>query len=179
MIKYVKNGLRGKNQYGFMTPYERFCKNTLIPNDENDCMLWTGTKLKNGYGHMGVNGKLMLAHRLSYLLHYGILPKNLHVLHKCDNPSCVRPDHLFLGTDKDNARDCINKGRDTCFKKGMKSVADNRGTKSKKSKLTEDKVIEIKIRLRENQTVASIARLYLISPSIISGIKNGYRWKHV
>jgi hypothetical protein len=156
---------------------ERFYSKISKPN-ENGCMEWNGTKLKRGYGHFSIKGKMVLAHRFAYELHYGIKP-TFHVLHKCDNPSCVNPEHLFLGTDKDNSEDCRRKGRDTCFKKGEKPKVDNRGSKSRKAKLNENIVKEIKSRLLAAETIASLARKYSISPSIISGIKNGYRWSHV
>lgn len=72
------------------------------------CWLWTGSVDKDGYGKYG---KLEKAHRLSWLLHYGLLPDNLLVCHHCDNPPCVRPEHLFLGTNSDNQQDAIRKGR--------------------------------------------------------------------
>jgi hypothetical protein len=176
MSKYIKTGLKGKNQYGFKSLLERFNEKHI---KSDGCWEWIGTKIKSGYGHISIKSKLYLAHRLSYEIHHGVFDKKLDVLHRCDNPSCVNPDHLWLGTDKDNSLDCRMKGRDTCFKKGQKTLTDNRGTKSKKAKLTEDNVKDIKIRLNEEQTIASIARFYCISPSIISGIKHGYRWAHV
>lgn len=75
-----------------------------------ECWIWTGKKNKAGYGHFYYKD-LKLAHRVSYLLHYGDFDKSLFVCHKCDNPSCVNPGHLFLGTAKDNFEDMINKGR--------------------------------------------------------------------
>lgn len=177
MTKYIKNGMQGKNQYGFKSPLERFHEKYIKSND--GCWNWIGTKIKSGYGHLSVKRKLILAHRFSYELYFGVFDKNLDVLHKCDNPSCVNPYHLWLGTDKDNSLDCRLKGRDACFKKGQRTNADNRGTKSKKAKLTEEKVIDIKKMLKSNQTISYIAKLYCISPSIISGIKNGRRWTHV
>lgn len=76
------------------------------------CWIWTGYCQKNGYGtiHCG-KGSIKRAHRISYEIHCGKIPDGLYVCHKCDNPSCVRPDHLFLGTQLDNIRDCISKGR--------------------------------------------------------------------
>lgn len=79
------------------------------------CWVWTGAKKvgKNAlpYGFFGVNGKNQLAHRFAYRQFVGPIPSGLYVLHKCDNPSCVNPVHLFLGTAKDNAQDCVSKGR--------------------------------------------------------------------
>lgn len=83
-----------------------------------DCWLWTSAKNMDGYGEMlvgrGSNGryKWERAHRMSYRLAIGPIPKGLWVLHRCDNPPCVRPDHLFLGTAADNAHDRDAKGRD-------------------------------------------------------------------
>lgn len=79
------------------------------------CWLWTGSAGGFGYGqlHSGTkyNRKLLRTHRLSWEIHNGKVPDGLCVLHKCDNPKCVNPDHLFLGTHKDNAQDCMKKGR--------------------------------------------------------------------
>ena len=84
------------------------------------CWEWTGLKQSvQPYGLMvGIDNTLMRAHRISYLIHKGAIPKDLFVLHKCDNPPCVNPDHLFVGTQKDNVQDMINKGRAKCKKKG-------------------------------------------------------------
>lgn len=81
------------------------------------CWLWTGARTHGGtgYGLIGSSGKrgpLVYAHRFSYLIHHGD-PTGFDVLHKCDNPRCVNPDHLFLGTAADNARDMVNKHRGT------------------------------------------------------------------
>lgn len=74
------------------------------------CWWWVGAKFSNGYGRFWAS-KEYLAHRASWLLINGSVPKGLHVLHHCDNPSCVRPEHLFLGTQKDNMIDMRIKGR--------------------------------------------------------------------
>ena len=75
------------------------------------CWLFTGYRASHGYGSHRYQGKAYRAHRLAYLLTYGTLPSDLNVCHHCDNPGCVRPDHLFLGTQADNMRDMIAKGR--------------------------------------------------------------------
>jgi hypothetical protein len=96
------------------TAVEKLKERTSI--DSNGCWNYTAYKNDLGYGRLRSNGKQVLAHRLSYESFHGALPKELLVCHKCDNPSCVNPDHLFLGTNTDNIRDSINKGRRDCVK---------------------------------------------------------------
>lgn len=88
---------------------ERFWNN-VIKNPEG-CWGWRAYKDPNGYGQMSVMGKLQRAHRISYTLHYGVIPKGMMVCHKCDNPECTNPDHLFLGTNADNMRDAYKKAQ--------------------------------------------------------------------
>lgn len=76
-----------------------------------DCWMWTGTKAPTGYGCLTFSKKIRLAHRLSWELYHGQIPGGLFVLHKCDNRICVNPNHLFLGTQRDNMLDMIKKGR--------------------------------------------------------------------
>lgn len=89
---------------------ERFWQNVGI-DDSDRCWLWHGSKNNAGYGSIGFRKKSIMAHRLSWRLHFGNIPAGQVVMHKCDNPGCVNPDHLQLGTYRDNARDAIDKGR--------------------------------------------------------------------
>jgi hypothetical protein len=75
------------------------------------CWNWTGGKVNFGYAAFFVNGKPVRGHRFSYELKYGKIPRGFFACHRCDNPSCVNPDHVFLGTQADNIADCISKGR--------------------------------------------------------------------
>lgn len=97
-----------------MTPLiERFWKKI---KKEESCWIWTAAKLPRGYGFIGKGGRgngYIYAHRLSYILHKGDIPKGMFILHSCDNPSCVNPDHLFLGTQMDNMKDMRTKDRGT------------------------------------------------------------------
>src|ERR1700761_3720809 len=89
---------------------ERFF-DSVMPEPNSGCWLWVGSLNENGYGTIGVAYKTQLAHRVSYRLHVGPIPDGLNVLHKCDVPCCVNPDHLFPGTQETNVIDMENKGR--------------------------------------------------------------------
>lgn len=75
------------------------------------CWLWTASKNRQGYGYFRFDGKMMKAHRMAWLLVHGEIPEGMLVCHTCDNPSCVNPEHLWLGTNQDNQNDMNAKGR--------------------------------------------------------------------
>ena len=99
------------------TILERF-QEKYIAVPESGCLLWEGCFTSDGYGQLKVKGKMMKAHRVSWELHKGPIPGGLQVCHKCDTPACVNPDHMFIGSDKDNTQDAIKKGRFSGFKPG-------------------------------------------------------------
>lgn len=146
--------------------------------------LWTGATLNptkrgtGGYGIIGVEGKILLAHRVSYELAYGPIPKGMWVLHNCPGPegdkrSCIRPTHLWIGDHADNTRDAVQKGRYSfpCPQRG-------KGTLNGAAKLTEDQVLEIR-RLRGFQSQASLAAQFGVSSSLISLIHQEKLWTHI
>lgn len=145
----------------------------LIPFHE--CWEWIGSFDPCGYGMMRIGSRTDKsrgsrgAHRLSYELFIGPITKGLYVLHKCDNPSCVRPDHLFLGTQKENVKDMWNKNR-----QGPRPGYP--GEKNPQSKLSKEDIIKIRKDLRLHK---EIAKDYNISRSVITRIKNKDLWSHV
>lgn len=93
-----------------LSPELRFWKH-VTKGAENECWNWQGAKNQHGYGRLNVKGRPLYAHRISWGLHKGELAASVHVLHTCDNPSCVNPAHLKLGSQSANMQDCSNKGR--------------------------------------------------------------------
>ena len=130
------------------------------------CWPWTGHTKKNGYGVIKKDGVSMFAHRASWEFHKSPIPEGLCVLHKCDNPPCVKPDHLFLGTHADNTADMLSKGRDV----------PPRGERSGTAKLTWVKVAEIR-KLKGSLTQKEVAKQFGVTPSTISYVQSGKTWK--
>ena len=130
-----------------------------------ECWEWTGSRDTKNYGRIGGTNPIK-AHRLSWELHNGPIPDGLCVLHKCDNPPCVNPAHLFIGTIADNNRDKMVKGRHRY------SV----GSQRSHSKLTES---DIPIIRAMEETHTEIARLFGISRRNVGFIKDRKTWKHV
>jgi len=104
--------LHGGSIYGMidtMDIYDRLDKRL---NKTDTCWLWVGKSTdKNGYARIRVNGITELAHRISYTIYKGEIPKGIFVCHSCDVPGCCNPEHLWLGTNSDNMKDCSSKGR--------------------------------------------------------------------
>lgn len=101
-------------QYTRISPEKRFWTKVSIPVDKSQCWEWIGAKDPNGYGRFNLGGKkgpTILAHRFAYELANAGMSEGLHVCHRCDNPGCVNPSHLFLGTHQDNMKDMLEKGR--------------------------------------------------------------------
>lgn len=127
------------------------------------CWEWMGGKTKDGYGSIGDNWKKIYTHRLVWELVNGPIPNKLCALHKCDNPGCCNPDHLFLGTKGDNIRDCIKKCR--------------RGNCNRK--MTPEQVIEIRELRKTGLSLRKIAVMFGIHNQQIYNIVSGRHWKEV
>lgn len=128
---------------------ERFWSYVDKSGGDDACWIWTAGSIQ-GYGSVKVNGKDERAHRISYWLEYGDFPDDLFVLHSCDNPSCVNPKHLWLGTKQDNTDDMFAKGR------GRKA----KGEQSGMAKYTDAQVAEMRRLREEGRTLQFIADIF-------------------
>jgi hypothetical protein len=137
-----------------------------IPEPNSGCWLWLAATHYSGYGKIKIGEKQLKAHRISYEIHRGPIPRGIHVLHHCDNPPCVNPDHLFLGTQVENNNDRDNKGRHVPLQ----------GEKHGNSKFTAEQVLHI----RQTQTsVAELAKMYGVNQSSIFKIRKRETWTHI
>lgn len=132
---------------------------------DSGCWLWIAHCDKDGYGILPGNHASIRAHRFSFIHHHGPIDDGMVICHKCDNPGCVNPDHLFAGTTKDNCHDMLSKGRDMMV-----------GSKNNKAKLSESDVVKIR---DSNLSSESLAREFNVSKSTIKRIKNRTQWRHV
>jgi hypothetical protein len=136
--------------------YSRFIDKVII--DSKGCWLWTASKTNDGYGKFYPHGKVTLAHRFSYEYFIDVIPQGLCVCHVCDNPSCVNPTHLFLGSHQDNMTDRNNKMRQS------------------NAALCESDIPDIRA-LSKSRSQNEIARIYHISRHLVSDIIHGIKWK--
>lgn len=155
---------------------QRFCNRRChyffyVVQTKDACWGWTGAVSQFGYGAMSQReGKNLFAHRYSWELHNGQrIPEGLLVCHKCDCPPCTNPDHLFLGTDADNSRDCLAKGR-------HRHGEPLKGVSHPWAKLTEDQVREIR---GSSETGVAMAKKFGVSNTTITGVRQRKIWAHI
>jgi hypothetical protein len=146
------------------------------PEPNTGCWLWIGSINKFGYGMVGYNRIQNYAHRLSYEVYKGSIPEGLLIRHSCDQPSCVNPDHLELGTDMDNNKDMVNRGREWY----QKTVSNFRvGESVSNSKYTESQIVNVYKLLKQGVPVCEISKTLNIPRNHISNIKSGKCWNHI
>ena len=147
---------------------ERFWSKVAIVDDDTSCWEWQAARLPSGYGRFGKND---YAHRVAYEDIYGPIPAGMYVCHECDNPSCVRPDHLFAGTAADNNQDASRKGRS---RGGVR-----RGEQNNKTRLTEQDVRAIRAEYASGVSQTALAQRYPVGQQAISRIVARHTWAHV
>lgn len=143
---------------------------------EDECWEWSGGKTSKqtgrNYGVVWINGERWKTHRLAWVYEFGPIPRGMNVCHKCDNPPCCNPSHLFIGTTKDNVADCLAKGR------GNKE----RGIDRYNATLTEEDVREIRSRYKartKDNSGRALAKEFGVGTTMISAIVCRNRWKHI
>ena len=137
------------------------------------CWLWTAATKEYGYGVIGLGSRkdgIDRAHRVSWKLHRGDIPSDLNVLHRCGVAACVNPNHLYLGTLKDNARDTIAMGR--------QRLPDNRGERAKWAKLSAGQAIFIRS-MKGKEKAVTLARQFNVSRAAVYQIWCGANWRSV
>lgn len=139
---------------------------------DSGCWEWQGYRDRKGYGRPRIGKGVDSAHRISYQLFVAEIPPGLCVCHKCDNPPCVNPEHLFLGTKADNNADMVAKGR-------HRSGGCHRGTSNGRAKLTEADVVQIRAAAASGETKRAIARRYSMDESSIGLLVRRITWSHV
>lgn len=147
---------------------------------EDDCWEWKGSKVNSGYGRLKIKGQAYRAHRLSYLLNRREDPGEMLVCHRCDNPSCVNPRHLFLGTGADNSADMVRKRRQAAGNRhwtraGRYVPLD--GEAHGMAKLRKSEVQEIRSRFASGENRLSLARSFNVNWSTINRIVKNQNWK--
>lgn len=142
-------------------------------NTDTGCWEWIGGKRDGRYGAFKLNGKNYRPHRLVYeWFNNKKIPNNLLICHKCDNPKCVNPEHLFLGTNQDNADDMVKKGRSS-------NGDDRKGENNLGNKLKNNDVLEIRKLIKEGLTNIEIAKKYNVHHATISLIRLEKTWNHI
>jgi len=144
----------------------RFIEKIHRPDNVRDCWEWSAAKNCGGYGVFWRNGRMELAHRVSWEIHIGPIPDGMCACHNCDNPCCVNPNHLFLGTKADNNSDKDAKGR------RRDAVGDNNG----QSKLKNPEAIDI---YNSRESTALLSEKYGISEVSVRNIRSGRLWSRI
>lgn len=163
---HLEAWLRGKSRTD--GPIENRFWEKVDKRRPHECWPWMGSRQEHGHGLMRSDGsrKLIKTHRVSWEIHNGPIPSGLFVCHKCDNPPCVNPRHLFLGTAADNAHDRDSKGRTA------------KGERNGRAKLSEADVLDIRKKGRPGK-YAELARKYGVDLKTIKSAATGKSWRHI
>jgi len=150
---------------------------------QDECWPWVASRNRKGYGQFAIQNYPVIAHRIAYILEHGSIPNEApHILHRCDNPPCCNPAHLFAGTNEENIKDMVAKGRSA---KGDRTgprlhpECMPRGSRHHGAKLNETQVVEIRRRRKAGDFLRKIANAFMVSEATIRHIIAGKIWRHV
>lgn len=148
---------------------------------DNECWVWNARKNHDGYGEFWYNNHTVKAHRMSWLLHNGLIPDDKCILHRCDNPPCVNPKHLWIGSLKDNTRDMISKSRQN-FVGDFRHLPRNdyHGEDRSNAKLNDEKVMLMRrLHKKSGLSTRKLAKMFSIGKSVAWSVIAQSRWKHI
>ena len=156
---------------------ERFNK-YIQKGKQDECILWTGGRFYNGYGQFRLGKKKIKAHRFSFVIHKGPIPEGMLVCHRCDNPICVNPDHLWLGTSKQNSEDRDKKGRmGDCGACCKKTTGMFKGVKNPAAKITQADADSIRKKYTTGKyTYRKLAKIFYLSSASIANVIKERTW---
>jgi len=161
-------------------PYDSISLEEIYKRCESDpktgCINWAAAKTKNRYGQISIDGMVYYVHRVSLAIKTQSDLVGMFACHICDNPSCVNPDHLFVGSHGDNMRDMFSKKGSEILKPAWDSV---RGEKNKKAKFTADVAKEIRDRYDAGERPTALAREFGVLPTCVCNIGKRRNWKHI
>lgn len=150
-------------------PTEKIAEFWARTERSGECLLWTGKRSGKGYGRVYINGRFAAAHRVAYEIANGAIPDGMLIRHTCDTPPCVEPTHLLVGTQLDNMRDKMERGRHRV----------QFGESHYRTSLTDEQVTEIRRMRADGFSFKSISDKIGASPTGVAAIANGRRWKHI
>ena len=147
---------------------------------QQPCWIWTALRTRSypshPYGRLRISRKWAAAHRISWEIHYGKIPEGMLVCHSCDNTLCVNPNHLFLGTSKDNTQDMMNKGRGA-GQKGTRFQPDVAGLNNGRARLTPKDVLAI--RQDQNKSLKEWSEVLGVAERTVDHVLKGSTWQHL
>lgn len=169
------NPLRFVKGHGTRTPLATRFWSKVDVGESDACWEWQGTRVSSGYGQIRTDLGTEYSHRVSWQLHHGEIPAGKEVCHHCDNPPCVNPSHLFVGTRSANMKDMADKGRGNTDPSWLY----RKGERNSRAKLTENQVREIRYLCSNGMMQKDVAKMFNVCKQAVSDIVRRKNWKHI